>query len=511
MSSRRLSRVELLVAVVALLTVGVLTHLTSRTAAVERASLTNAEVSSDLKSRLTLAYLRFREALAGDHYVDVNRDVFANLDEAVARCEAMRDGGDTPFGSMAAVDGRARLNAARLCRNLNAFRSLTEERWTTGSTSATGHSDQEAHAVFRDILWDLDLNSVAMQQEARANRRLQERTNLGTLAGLMILFGCVVALVRHHRRLLEARNVDLASLASIVEGSGDAIAGTGPDGRIVSWNSAAESLFGHTAEEVAGRPIGVVVQAKDATRIGAMVDAVRQNGVVQHDDDVPCRTKDGRTIPTSVSLSPIKDDAGSVVALSMIARDTSQRKALEKRLEHRALHDPLTGLGNRALFAERVTHALLRSTRERKQVAVLFLDLDGFKAVNDTLGHGAGDELLVAVAERLRSCTRPEDSVARLGGDEFALLLEGAEVLGDAVGVAQRILVALATPVTVRDRALLVGASIGVALAAEGGVGAKELLRNADLAMYRAKSDGKASYRVFEPSMHTGVLVTSRP
>lgn len=504
-SGSRLSRVEVLLVAVALVAAGTLVHLTSRTAEVERTSLTVAQVSSDLKSRLTQAYLRFQEALSPNRHLDVEDEVFGRLDGALALCGTMRDGGLTLLGRIPGAKGDARINAERLCRRVAAFRELTEERWTTGSTSATGHSLAEAHAVFRDILWDLDQHSVLLRREAAANRSLQHRTNLGTLTGLMLLFGCVVAMLRYHRRSLELRNAGLARLASIVEGSGDAIIGTTLDGRIESWNSAAEDLFGFTAAEVAGQSVDVVVQREAAGRIRAMLDRARHRGGVEHDDGIDCCTQAGHIVPASVTVSPIRDDAGSVVALSLIARDMSERRALEEELQHRALHDDLTGLGNRTLFSERVAHALLRGAREQRQVAVIFLDLDGFKAVNDSQGHGAGDELLVEVAARLRRSTRPEDSVARLGGDEFGILVEGTHVLDDAVGVAERVLVCLAAPVTVRGRDFLVGASAGVALAAAGEADPDEVLRHADLAMYRAKAEGKGSYRVFEGSMHSRV------
>jgi diguanylate cyclase (GGDEF)-like protein/PAS domain S-box-containing protein len=498
--------VEVFLVALALFAAGTLFHLTSRTAEVEQTSLAVAQASSDLSSRLTQAYLRLQEALTGKRHVDVDQEVFRRLDGALGLCEAMRDGGQTPLGRIPAATGDARANGERLCRRVAAFRELTEEHWRTGTTSATGQSVEETHAAFRDILWDLDQHSILGRREAAANRRLQQRTNLGTLAGLMLLFGCVVAMVRYHRRLLELKNVGLASLASIVEGSGDAIIGTTPDGRIESWNSAAEHLFGSTASDVMGQPVDLVVQGEAAGRIGAMLDAARSRGRVEHDDGLDCVTNAGRVVPASLTVSPIRDDAGTVVALSLIARDTSEGRALEEQLQHRANHDELTGLGNRALFAERVAHALLRGARERRQVAVIFLDLDGFKAVNDSQGHPAGDELLVEVAARLRHCTRPEDSVARLGGDEFGILVEGTEVLHDALGVADRVLATLATPVTVRGRDIIVGASAGVAVAASGDTGPDELLRDADLAMYRAKAEGKGCYRVFERSMHTALV-----
>ena len=170
---------------------------------------------------------------------------------------------------------------------------------------------------------------------------------------------------------------------------------------------------------------------------------------------------------------------------------------------HEALHDSLTGLPNRSLFLDRMRHALDRAERESEPVAVLFCDLDGFKTVNDSLGHRTGDRLLVMVAERLAECLRPGDTIARLGGDEFAVLLEELREPGDAARAAQRLLDALEAPFELRDREFYVSVSIGIAAGKDD---AETLLRDADLAMYRAKSRGKGRYAVFEPGMHTAIV-----
>jgi diguanylate cyclase (GGDEF)-like protein len=177
-------------------------------------------------------------------------------------------------------------------------------------------------------------------------------------------------------------------------------------------------------------------------------------------------------------------------------------RALEE-VVHEALHDSLTGLPNRSLFLDRMRHALARAERADTPVAVLFCDLDGFKTVNDSLGHRTGDRLLVLVAERLAERLRPSDTIARLGGDEFAVLLEELREPGDAARAAQRMLHALEAPFELRDREFYISASIGIAA---GPGDAETLLRDADLAMYRAKGRGKGRYAVYEPSMHTAIV-----
>lgn len=176
------------------------------------------------------------------------------------------------------------------------------------------------------------------------------------------------------------------------------------------------------------------------------------------------------------------------------------------RLSHRALRDPLTHLANRQLFIDRVQHAVAGRARQTRPLGVLFLDLDDFKMINDGLGHAAGDHLLAAVAERLTDILRPGDTAARLGGDEFAILLEDTSTAERAVRVAERIIEALHRPFELQGHEVLVHASLGIAFSATGLEAADDLVRNADVAMYRAKSEGKSRYAIFEEEMHTAVL-----
>ena len=195
--------------------------------------------------------------------------------------------------------------------------------------------------------------------------------------------------------------------------------------------------------------------------------------------------------------------------LAMLLENRALNRGLEQRAEemrHLALHDPLTDLANRTLFGDRLEHALARAARSREPLAVLFLDPDRFKAVNDSLGHAAGDELLLQVADRLAGCLRPADTLARLGGDEFAVLLEDLSQDSSGAAVADRLLEALQAPVTAGGAALVVQASIGVAVSTIGRETAGELLRNADLAMYSAKTKGRGRYAEFEPAMHASSL-----
>jgi diguanylate cyclase (GGDEF)-like protein/PAS domain S-box-containing protein len=196
--------------------------------------------------------------------------------------------------------------------------------------------------------------------------------------------------------------------------------------------------------------------------------------------------------------------AGQTV-LTGTLQDVTERKLLEDQLAHQAFHDALTNLANQALFRNRVEHASARVARRKSALAVLFLDLDNFKTVNDSLGHTVGDELLVAVARRLQRHVRDADTAARLGGDEFAVLLEDLETEGDATSLAERLILALSEPFVSGGREVVVGVSIGIAFH-DPALSCDQLLRNADLAMYRAKASGKGRSQVFEPDMHIAAL-----
>jgi diguanylate cyclase (GGDEF)-like protein/PAS domain S-box-containing protein len=205
---------------------------------------------------------------------------------------------------------------------------------------------------------------------------------------------------------------------------------------------------------------------------------------------------DGGVVWVRVNASVARDAEGRPRHLICQVEDITERKEAEERLLHQALHDPLTGLHNRILFMDRLTHALARSERFGSPVAVLFVDLDHFKTINDEFGHRAGDEMLVKVARKLEGAVRPADTVARIGGDEFAVLCEDMKAEKDAVSVAERLCNELNKPVGLKEGTASITASIGIAFAQEGDH-PDSLLKNADAAMYKVKEGGRGSYEIF--------------
>ena len=292
--------------------------------------------------------------------------------------------------------------------------------------------------------------------------------------------------------------------ASVLEAVGLPVIATDLEGKVLYWNRAAEETYGWSSEEALGRRVKDLTVPKESLEKAEEVASELRAGRTWS-GEVLLRRKDGSIVPVFVTATPLFDARGALAGMIGVPSDISERKTLQEELERRASHDPLTGLPNRPAFVERIGQALLRTRRRqnsRNKVGVLFMDLDGFKTINDSLGHQAGDRLLVAVAECLRNRLRTEDVLARFGGDEFAVLLEDTAGTSEAIRVAQRITEDLREPFTVEDFQVSVSTSIGITLGtAQANDDPEEMLREADSAMYRAKEQGPGRYAVFDPTM----------
>jgi diguanylate cyclase (GGDEF)-like protein/PAS domain S-box-containing protein len=274
-----------------------------------------------------------------------------------------------------------------------------------------------------------------------------------------------------------------------------------PDGRFLRTNRSLCEILGYREEELLGKTFQVLTHPDD---LDADLDQVRRmllGEVRTYQMEKRYFHKDGHVVWVLLSVSLVHDDEGDPLYFVSQIQDITEHKVLEERLEHRAFHDPLTNLPNRQLFMDRLGQALRRTMRRHNQVTVLFMDLDGFKVVNDSLGHDVGDLLLALVAQRLRRCLRPEDTLARFGGDEFLVLIEAVDDPGRAVQVAERITEELRRPFIIEGRDLYVTASIGISLGGARTHDPDALLREADTAMYRTKNEG-GDFRVFDPAMY---------
>ena len=270
------------------------------------------------------------------------------------------------------------------------------------------------------------------------------------------------------------------------------------EGVIRFTNDAASTVFGYAPGELAGAPIELLAEPS----VGASVRLLVSAGKVVRDVEMAFRTRQGERVEVGISLSPLTDDRGVAVGAVLVARDIRARKRAESQLAYQACHDALTGLPNRMLFHDRLTQVLARAKRHGDRLAVLFLDLDKFKVVNDSLGHAAGDRLLVEIAGRLQRTLRQSDTVARVGGDEFTFLLPGIERGEDASRVAQKILDAVSRPLKIDGHQLYVTTSIGISLYPADGEEAEALLGSADIAMYRAKDLGRNGFQLSSPAMN---------
>jgi diguanylate cyclase (GGDEF)-like protein/PAS domain S-box-containing protein len=274
------------------------------------------------------------------------------------------------------------------------------------------------------------------------------------------------------------------------------------DLRCVVWNAWLEEVAGVPAAEVIGRRMTDAFPQLRAQGLDAVLDRALAGEVVRLPDVRYPHPATGAIRWVTGTFSPWRDAQGALAGVAGSIHEVTDRKQLEERLQHDALHDPLTGLPNRALFTDRLMQALERAKRRPdKLFAVMFLDLDRFKAVNDTRGHAAGDELLRALAVRLQESLRGIDTVARLGGDEFAFLIEEVEGPGDATRAASRILADVAAPFPVAGRDLVTTGSVGITLGPRHYEQAADMLRDADVAMYRAKAQGRGRQQVFDRSM----------
>ncbi|HZU78492.1 MAG TPA: EAL domain-containing protein, partial [Acidimicrobiales bacterium] len=369
----------------------------------------------------------------------------------------------------------------------------------------------EGHAAFlglQGLAWSafsLGESAGTRRQLVVGLRRPLSSDAMAVLESIAVLVGLAVERIELARLVHERRSE--ARFRALVQNASDLILIARPDGRLVAETPSVSTVLGYEGDALAGLSITSLLEPEDVTRALALL----QSMLAGHSSS-PQRTEwrvrhaEGRTLVMEVVANDLlanRDVAG--IALTM--RDVTERKRLEDELRHRAFHDSLTNLANRALFNDRVQNAMNRSLRQHTSVAVLLLDLDDFKLVNDTFGHAAGDGLLIEIGKRLSDVLRHGDTAARLGGDEFAVCVEFDDTRSDdATTLAQRILESFSVPIELEGIELMASATIGVAVDSATGSDAGELLRQADLALYAAKEAGKRTYRFYEPGLHAAAL-----
>ena len=339
---------------------------------------------------------------------------------------------------------------------------------------------------------------TAGHAEDRASRLLT-----WTLVGALVLVTLLLGSFWSRRNAADAASRE-RRFQALLSNSSDLVVVVDPQTLAIRYATpAVEGMLGYEHDSVNGRSLADLTHPEDRDVLTEAIRAARDSEESHETDRWRALHQGGGFVDVEASWLDLTDDP-SVQGVVVTIRDVGERTNLEDKLRHQAFHDPLTGLPNRSLFEDRVRHAVARARRTGRPMSVLFVDLDDFKTVNDSLGHAAGDELLRQVAGRLDGWVRTADTVARLGGDEFAVLVEEPENPEEAQVVAERIHDGLERPFQIEGHELFTRASVGIA-PAESGSTSEELMRNADTAMYAAKAAGKGRSETFRPTMHMEV------
>ncbi|GAB6053759.1 EAL domain-containing protein [Magnetospira thiophila] len=352
------------------------------------------------------------------------------------------------------------------------------------------HRGREAlfTAVVRDVTERLQADESLRQAQAELEHRVDERTRALTQE------------VAERRRIEES----LRLTARVLEATSEGVVLTDPEFRVTSVNPAFTRITGFTAEESLGkRPRFHTKLKRDKALYAEMLDSIAQHD--HWEGEIWNKRKNGERYAQRLSISTIHSDEGDIHQYAVLISDITRRKEDEERILYQANFDALTGLPNRASFMERLDQSLQLGKRQRRKVVLMFIDLDGFKLVNDTLGHEMGDLLLTQAASRLLDCVRTSDTVARLGGDEFTICLTEISDEYDTPIVAQRVIDALSRAFDLNGQEAFVSASVGITTFPDDADNATDLLKNADGAMYRAKEKGKDNYQFFTADMNEEV------
>ena len=388
-----------------------------------------------------------------------------------------------------------------------------------------GYERDELVGLQGDLLLAYAEDVALMREKARLRMRhiadqyeVRVRRKDGTVVWLEIggapvvdVAGNVVGSIGVHNDVTERRMAEEALRESearyrlMAENSTDMISRTSNKGIILYASDASRRLLGYEPSELVGRSIYDFIFEIDREEVRYLAGLIHESGPTTFAYRV--EKKDGSLVWFETTSRTVRDAlTGKVREIVGVSRDVTERKRVEEQIEYQAYHDALTGLPNRRLFRDRLTVALAHARRMKNPLAVMFLDLDRFKVVNDTLGHSIGDELLKAVGSLLQASLREEDSIARMGGDEFTVLLADLKSTDDAAKIAQKVLDAIAQPMRIEGTELFITTSIGIALFPSDGETAETLLANADHAMYRAKDAGRNSYQMFTPAMNSRAL-----
>lgn len=366
---------------------------------------------------------------------------------------------------------------------------------------------QAANAIQKDLQTPVLYLTECLEYTNSSTNRLSEPFSYILKPFNEIDLHLAVEMTIYKHQVNQKMQVEKQRMESIIDSMPCAVVVTYTSGRIQMMNPMAEALTGWKQDEALGRDLAEVVNLVDKDMDEAInnlaTQVMKAGEVLNLPENCTLIAKDGTEIPIGDNIAPIRDRNGQITGTVLVFRDITQRKQMEAQLLQNVFYDGLTALPNRVLFLDRLQQAIQRRKRRPEyRCAVLFLDLDGFKEINDRFGHGMGDDFLVAIARRLESCVRSGDTVGRFGGDEFAVLLEEIKDITDTTNVAKRIQDTIGLPLSLNGHQVCTTVSIGIALNSGGDDEPETLVRNADIAMYRAKQQGKARYSLFDVNIN---------
>lgn len=408
------------------------------------------------------------------------------------------------------------MSSPKISRAFLAYQAATEAEMRLAEAGrlidAGRLHDMRVEPAYNALSEDITAADTAHEASAVSARTIANNGTRAVLTGTALLLSILVLRFGHAQRLSTQLATERETLRqseerfrALIRNASDVIAIASPDGTLRYVSSAAQHLWGYAPERLEGTCVFDLMHPADAQMPQTLFAQAHAGANGIRTTELRLRHADGEWHLCEIVLTDLLAEPG-IEGFVLTCRDISERKAFEQQLSHQAFHDALTGLPNRALFMERLRHALGRAERGQRASAVLFLDLDNFKIVNDSLGHEAGDFLLVTVAQRLAACVRAGDTVARLGGDEFTILLEDLAGDDEATGLAERIAHVLRTPFVTAGHEVFTTGSLGVAICRGDGRTSDELVRDADTAMYQAKTEGKARAVVFHSGMNVHAL-----
>jgi diguanylate cyclase (GGDEF)-like protein/PAS domain S-box-containing protein len=478
----------------------------------------NADAIAKERGAALIVNVAARQRALGERYVKdvymvtqgVEADPGDDSSQLVTNAASLLNGGDVIAvqGADATVHIPRASDDPRVIAKLDEERRLINELIPAGNALMAMKNTDPGFSEQLQQLRVIGAQVTSISNDAVGQMTRDTEAAFGRLVAIGIILGVLGAIAAVTLSLIMRRMGArrLAQFRSLVNNASDMITVVDEDSNIRYQSPAAARLVGLDPAQMIGTSYLDVVDTGDADKVRALLREVADAPSNVATGEYKVNLTDGSTRYVESIVSSLITDP-TVKGLVMNTRDVTDRKMLEEELSHKALHDPLTGLPNRALLRDRIEQALKRRARHGGHVAVLLLDLDGFKMINDSLGHDAGDELLVSVGNRLNESSRDEDSVARLGGDEFVIILEDDSGDPDGVSaVAARLLNDISVPYRIRGHEVFIRGSVGIAVSTGVGTTTEDLIRNADTAMYAAKGAGGGRFELFQPVMHARAM-----